>query len=354
VAAVLSAVGYSPSRAVLRAAYGSPHRDEDGYKLARYRLRFVLQEVDLPRGVTIIGRSLDCHLTIEDPLVSRRHAQIVVTENSAQIEDLGSRNGVKVNGAVVAGVTPLRSGDRLRIGTQELIFSRVEDPGRSHARTTGQLRLCANCRQPYPREMVSCPTCEATEQTDDETLTVAGGESHRWTVQLFVEALERAMRLGRAADAEQLLRRATLQVDELVASGRAVDTDILLALATHATAPALASHDPGWSLWALEIFAHNRRAPSMSAVENLAELAARYPARVPEACRRLLVRLGPAVDSASEADALVLARLRELGGPDAAEATDATDAFEGAEIPEVPDTRETLEVPDAPTEHERG
>jgi hypothetical protein len=35
----------------------------------------VLQEFDLPPGITVIGRSLDCHLTIEDALVSRRHAQ---------------------------------------------------------------------------------------------------------------------------------------------------------------------------------------------------------------------------------------------------------------------------------------
>jgi pSer/pThr/pTyr-binding forkhead associated (FHA) protein len=67
--------------------------------LARYRLRFVLQEFDLPRGATIIGRSLECHLTIDDPLVSRQHARITVGDDGAQIEDVGSRNGVRVNGA---------------------------------------------------------------------------------------------------------------------------------------------------------------------------------------------------------------------------------------------------------------
>src|SRR5687767_6926407 len=46
--------------------------------VARYRLRFLLQEFDLPRGATILGRSSDCHVTIEDPLVSRHHARIVL------------------------------------------------------------------------------------------------------------------------------------------------------------------------------------------------------------------------------------------------------------------------------------
>jgi hypothetical protein len=298
--------------------------------LARYRLRFVLQEFDLPRGVTIIGRSLDCHLTIEDPLVSRRHAQIVVTEGGAQIEDLGSRNGVKVNGGMIAGAVPLRSGDRLRIGTQELIFSRVEDPDRAHARTTGQLRLCANCRQPYPREMLACPSCEATEQTDDETLTAATGESQVWTVQLLVEALERAMRLGRVVDAERFLRRATLQVEELVAGGRIVDIEILVALAVQATSPLLAAHDPAWALWGLEVFAHNRRVPPMSAVDNLKEVAVRHPGRLSTALRTCLEKLevgGEAAardlstarsrslsDTRSETDLLAIARMRELSG----------------------------------------
>ncbi len=283
--------------------------------MARYRLRFVLQEFDLPRGVTIIGRSLDCHLTIEDPLVSRRHAQVIVGDAGAQVEDLGSRNGVRVNGSAIAATTPLRSGDRLRIGTQELIFSRVDDPGRSHARTTGQLRLCANCRQPYPREMVSCPSCEATEQTDDETITAAGGgESHRWTVQLFVEALERALRLGRVADAERLVRRATVQVEELVAMGGTVDGEALAALAIQATATTLAGNDPAWAVWALEIYGASQRIPPVGVVTKLAEVATKHPDPVCVAVARLLERLGTVSAIASPLELVALTRLRELGG----------------------------------------
>lgn len=69
--------------------------------MARYRLRFLLQEFDLPRGATIIGRSLDCHLTIEDPLVSRQHARIVIDDAGAFVEDMGSRNGVRVDGVSI-------------------------------------------------------------------------------------------------------------------------------------------------------------------------------------------------------------------------------------------------------------
>src|SRR5580658_7915544 len=106
-------------------------------QVARYRLRFVLQEFDLPRGATIVGRSLECHLTIDDPLVSRIHARITVGDDGACIEDMGSRNGVRVNGSPIRGLTALRSGDRARIGTQELIFTCVEDAVPAFARITG-------------------------------------------------------------------------------------------------------------------------------------------------------------------------------------------------------------------------
>lgn len=284
--------------------------------MARYRLRFVLQEFDLSRGATLIGRSLECHLTIEDPLVSRKHARIVVTETGAQIEDLQSRNGVKVNGAVIKEATVLRSGDRLRIGTQELVFSRVDDTGRSHSRTTGQLRLCANCRQPYPREMLACPNCEATEQTDDETLTATGpGNSHRWTMQLFVEAIERALRLGRAADAAQLTARAVAQVEELVAAGGDVDVEGLAALATQAVATTLATNDPSWALWVFDIYGRCVRIPPLAVVDRLAEVTVQHADPVRKAVSDLLERVRPITETASSAELDGLARLQVLTDP---------------------------------------
>ena len=146
--------------------------------MARYRLRFLLQEFDLPRGVTLIGRSLDCHVTIEDPLVSRQHARIVIDDAGATVEDLGSRNGVKVNGVTVRTPTELKDGDRLRIGTQDLVFCRVDPVGSAHAKTTGVLRLCANCRLPYPREMVAC-RCAAASSTTTAAQSASGSSTAR-------------------------------------------------------------------------------------------------------------------------------------------------------------------------------
>src|SRR5579863_3449324 len=117
--------------------------------MARYRLRFHLQEVDLQRGATYIGRSEECEVTIEDPLVSRRHARITFEGDVVAIEDLGSRNGVRVNGKSIVGTQRLGDGDRVRIGTQDFVFCSVQAKTDRHAKTTCVLRLCAVCKAPY-------------------------------------------------------------------------------------------------------------------------------------------------------------------------------------------------------------
>ncbi len=250
-------------------------------KLVRYRLRFVLQELDLPQGATIIGRSLDCHLTLEDPLVSRRHARIVVDEGGARIEDMGSRNGVRVNGAVIRDPVSLRNGDRVRIGTQDFVFCCVDPGGRAHSRTTGQLRLCANCRLPYPRELLACPNCEATEQTDDDTLTGSGrSAAHAWNVQLMVESLERALKLHRLEDAERIVQRAIGQIEEVIAQNpAALDPGALAGLCGQAAATTLASGDPAWALWAIDVYGRTRRVPPADVINRLAQVAVRHPIR---------------------------------------------------------------------------
>ncbi|WP_028709157.1 FhaA domain-containing protein [Propionicicella superfundia] len=82
----------------------------------------------LPPGLTI-GRGTESDLRINDPGISRRHAQITVTgrgeDTSVLIEDLGSTNGIIVNGQKVARAT-LTKGTRIEIGSTRLV---VQDAG---------------------------------------------------------------------------------------------------------------------------------------------------------------------------------------------------------------------------------
>ena len=282
--------------------------------MARYRLRFLLQEFDLPRGVTVIGRSLDCNLTIEDPLVSRQHARIAVDDEGGVVEDLSSRNGVRLNGIVVHAPTRLRDGDRVRIGTQDFVFCRVDPTGKAHSKTTGVLRLCANCRLPYPREMIACPNCEATEQTDEETLSGSFGTENQtaWSVQLLVEALERALTLGRITDAERIVRRATVQVEELVAAGGGVDAKALAALAMQAAAVTLVTNDPTWGLWVFDVYRRTGRVPPLEVVERLGEVVGKHPGVARGALAELLDNLHSNARNAANGDIEALTRLEQM------------------------------------------
>jgi FHA domain len=244
----------------------------------RYRLRFLLQEFDLPTGSTIVGRSLDCHLSIEDPLVSRAHARITIDEEGARVEDLRSRNGVRVNGLMVRGPTALSDGDRVRIGAHDFVFCRADTDGGTQAKTTGVLRLCSKCRLPYARGAIACPHCEATDQIEDATPTTIS-EDYRaaWSVKLMAEALERALVLGRVADGERIARRTTEELDELILSGRSLDLQAIEVVAVRVAAMTLATEDPAWVLWVLDLYRRTDATPSVHAADRIAEAAARHP-----------------------------------------------------------------------------
>jgi hypothetical protein len=131
----------------------------------RPRIRFQHQELDLPLGATLIGRDPDCHVTLDDPLVSRRHARILVGADRVVVEDLGSRNGVLVNGLCIRRPMVLRDSDRLHVGTQSFVYCEVDEvPPSMPSRPTAELGLCGGCRLPYPLKAPACPVCGATER----------------------------------------------------------------------------------------------------------------------------------------------------------------------------------------------
>lgn len=53
----------------------------------------------LNQEIILVGRSADADVPLEDQFASRKHAEIRLIENAYQVHDLGSKNGVYVNGA---------------------------------------------------------------------------------------------------------------------------------------------------------------------------------------------------------------------------------------------------------------
>ena len=71
----------------------------------------------------MIGRSRDCDIPVDDPNVSRRHAEIRHEDGAYWIEDLGSTNGVLVNGKRVERAK-LEPEDEILLGTTVVRFER--------------------------------------------------------------------------------------------------------------------------------------------------------------------------------------------------------------------------------------
>lgn len=80
------------------------------------------REVALREGENLLGREADAVLWIDAPTVSRRHARIVVTGESAVLEDLGSKNGTRLRGARLTEPVALSDGDEIWLGQVPLTF----------------------------------------------------------------------------------------------------------------------------------------------------------------------------------------------------------------------------------------
>jgi two-component system, cell cycle response regulator len=106
-------------------------------------LRFAV--LDKRRPIEV-GRDTACALCLTDTSVSRRHARLAFVGAELRVEDLGSRNGTRINGNRIQEAA-LLAGDRLEVGTVLLRFDRVGPAEVSHLR--GVLaRLAASDRDP--------------------------------------------------------------------------------------------------------------------------------------------------------------------------------------------------------------
>lgn len=211
----------------------------------------------MPQGETLIGRSTACHITLEDPLVSRTHARITVADDRAMVEDLGSRNGLLVNGERIQGPTSLADGSRIRVGTQEFVLGCIleSQTARKIGQDTGFLCHCAACGLPYPNKMSECPNCGSKDRFEEDTLSGSLPSREAWTLDLVVETVRKARQLGRWADVDRLLRRASDTLEHLITSGEPVDGQQLDALADAAVALSVASGQGEWARWVLGIYA---------------------------------------------------------------------------------------------------
>ncbi|MEV4842848.1 FHA domain-containing protein [Micromonospora matsumotoense] len=74
----------------------------------------------------VIGRAPTADIPVADAHLSRRHAEVRLTEDGVVLVDLGSTNGTWLNDRRITDAEPLTDGDVIRLGRTEL---RYFDPG---------------------------------------------------------------------------------------------------------------------------------------------------------------------------------------------------------------------------------
>lgn len=93
----------------------------------------------LQQSIVNIGRQLDNHIILDDPEVSRRHAQLRSRFGRWMIYDLGSTAGIRVNGARVSEAT-LVPGDVIDVAGVQIVFASEESAPHEAARRGGDTR----------------------------------------------------------------------------------------------------------------------------------------------------------------------------------------------------------------------
>ncbi len=147
------------------------------------------------RGVPVVlGRSATCQVVLDDALVSRRHAHVVIDEGQAKVVDLDSVNGVYVNGQRVKQSRPLEAGDRVTIGQQEMLIHCIKRPSMSAAATQ---RFSAETLhgQESPFAVGRATLADASDlyESTSESFDLIGGLA------------DKVLALGRGDEAERLL-----------------------------------------------------------------------------------------------------------------------------------------------------
>jgi len=235
----------------------------------RFWLEYQGRTFELRPGEILIGRSSNCHLVLDDGLVSRRHAQLVVTEDRASVEDFASANGVFVNGKRVVGSELLMAGDKLQIGKQQFALCAVARPTvtapseRYNAETLHGLRVApdlslapsADPRAADTKSELKMPEVEHTQRA--EALELLGGVA------------DKVLALGRGEEAERVLATALSNVLSEVKRGREPAPRVVLRAATYAGKLAEATARGKWLDYTIELYAALRKPLPIELVDQM-------------------------------------------------------------------------------------
>jgi len=278
----------------------------------RVWLRFQNQrDFELVSGVTIVGRGDGCQLVLDDPLVSRRHACFVVDDREITIKDLGSTNGVLVNGTRVEEMQVIVPGDQITLGRHNaelcwVPFSAMERGPRPRQMHSGRPAVDTMVDQRPPGSSV--PPAPADMFADSES-------THETRVlEMLSGVAEKAFELGRGADAERILKRPLESIVERIEQGILPDPREANEAGLLAVRLARATAQASWIDHVFRMFHALERLPTTAIVDEL-HLAVRVAPGVNiPAFRRYVERMKASQHLLGPNERFLLRRIEGLDG----------------------------------------
>ena len=260
--------------------------------MPRFRLRYQSTNLEMPLGEFAIGRSSSCNLALADGLVSRKHAVLHVGPESVVVEDLGSRNGVAVNGVRIKSPRRLAHMDRVYIGSQELVMidaAKLRDRGAA----TADYVVCETCGAINGSAKRRCGECgRRLSSAAGETLVSSNNgvdsSSHAWgaedtrtarALDVIAGIASKAIAMGRFEEAERILLPHLDSILERALAHRPLsdsekdDDDVLFASATgYALQLAQGLKATKWIDWVFRMHTATGRLMEAETIETLHNL----------------------------------------------------------------------------------
>jgi len=237
---------------------------------ARYWIEYRGNTVDLGRGQISVGRSAMCGLVLDDPLVSRQHAEFRIENSRVVVYDLKSVNGVFVNGSRVDHKMSLSTGDRITIGDQAMVLiirtadSETTPEIPSRRRGVDTLQRTDDKREAF-REP---PVTAAASLQQDATPQAPAAQA----MELFGGLAEKAFALGRGEEAERLLAPRLKNVLAAVRAKVDVPAASSELAANHAVRLASVTNKGEWIDYAFELYRALERPLPAAVVDQLYEV----------------------------------------------------------------------------------
>lgn len=239
-----------------------------------FRLRYQAHDLEIPDGEFVIGRSPECQLALDDARVSRKHAVLRATPTGVVVEDLGSRNGVTVNGKKIEGQQLCIDGDRVTIGSQEMLI--YKGGSGQHQRTlTVQGATHTLAEIPVEAIRAARDAADLAKRGSAPSIrerpsqpAVGNGRTHS-NVRVLGAVADKALALGRIDEAERILGTVLQDMQTSVRGGAPIDDEAFEAATKAALRLAAGGAKGPWVEYVFDMHAVLGRLLAASVVDEL-------------------------------------------------------------------------------------